>query len=158
MITYSTSSPVMPAFCRAAEMAIPPRSTAGMSLREPDNLPIGVLAPPTMTDPGIVRLLLSFRPVKIRDRRVHVVPHQIPPRRSRAAVAGRQRRHPHHRLVGKCRTAARIALDVERGCWSSPVRRWPHQAADRRPLLLRGSRLRQKLSPPSMVGSDGRAA
>src|SRR6476661_1029458 len=125
MITYSTSSPVMPAFCRAAEMAIPPRSTAGMSLREPDNLPIGVLAPPTMTDPGIVRLLLSFRPVKIRDRRVHVVPHQIPPRRSRAAVAGRQHRHPHHRLVGKCRTAARIALDVERGCWSSPVRRGP---------------------------------
>src|SRR6478752_744517 len=95
MITYSTSSPVMPAFCRAAEMAIPPRSTAGMSLREPDNLPIGVRAPPTMTDPGIVRLLLSFRLVKIRDRaveclgrhayglrqcrmRVHIVPHQVP--------------------------------------------------------------------------------
>jgi len=40
-------------------------------------------------------------------------------------VAGRQRRHPHHRLVGKCRTTARIALDVERGCWSSPARRGP---------------------------------
>src|SRR6478672_1392424 len=78
MITYSTSSPVMPAFCRAAEMAIPPSSTAGMSLREPDNLPTGVRAPPTMTDPGIVRLLLSFRLVKIRERRVNVVPHQVP--------------------------------------------------------------------------------
>src|SRR6516162_8370758 len=67
MITYSTWSPVIPAFCRAAEMAIPPRSTAGMSLRAPDILPIGVRAPPTTADPSIARLLLSFRLVKIGD-------------------------------------------------------------------------------------------
>src|SRR6476660_3981590 len=123
MITYSTSSPVMPAFCRAAEMAIPPRSTAGMSLREPDNLPIGVRAPPTMTDPGIVRLLLSFRRVKIRDRRVHIVPHQV-------SLAGHGARwqvvNADILIIASLASAGplpRIALDVERGSSSSPVRR-----------------------------------
>jgi hypothetical protein len=65
-----------------------------------------------------------------------------PPRRSRAAVAGRQRRHPNHRVIGKCLTAARMALDVERGCWSSPVRRGP--PGSRSPTsVTRGSGLRQ---------------
>src|SRR5271154_5755385 len=43
----------MPARAIAASIATPPRSTAGKSASEPSSLPIGVRAPPTMTEPGM---------------------------------------------------------------------------------------------------------
>jgi hypothetical protein len=44
---------VTPALSYAAAMAMPPRSIAVKLFYEPDSLPIGVRAPPTMTEPGI---------------------------------------------------------------------------------------------------------
>src|SRR4051812_46946676 len=56
MITYSTWSPEIPDRCNAAEMANPPRSIAVKPLSAPDSLPIGVRAPPTITEPGMIFL------------------------------------------------------------------------------------------------------
>jgi len=47
---------------RAAEMANPPRSIAVKPLSAPDSLPMGVRAPPTITDPGMAGLpVLALR-------------------------------------------------------------------------------------------------
>src|SRR5215212_11494658 len=56
MITYSTWSPEIPERCNAAEMANPPRSIAVNDFNAPDSLPIGVRAPPTITEPGMIFL------------------------------------------------------------------------------------------------------
>src|SRR5436190_1395324 len=50
MITYCTCSGATPARSNAALIAAPPRVVAGRSLRLPSNLPIGVRAPPTITE------------------------------------------------------------------------------------------------------------
>ncbi len=50
MITYCTWSGATPDFSRAALMAIPPRSVPEKSFNEPSSRPIGVRAPPTMTE------------------------------------------------------------------------------------------------------------
>src|SRR6478752_7360724 len=43
----------MPLRSRAAEIAKPPSSIAVKPLSAPDSLPMGVRAPPTITDPGM---------------------------------------------------------------------------------------------------------
>src|SRR3954463_652097 len=50
MITYSTADAGTPAFSRAPEMAIAPRSLPEKSFSEPISLPTGVRAPATITD------------------------------------------------------------------------------------------------------------
>src|SRR5689334_5766777 len=63
----------MPDFSSAALMAMPPRSTALKVFRAPESLPIGVRAPPVMTEPGMsnllwrMRALLLLRQVQIGD-------------------------------------------------------------------------------------------
>src|SRR5699024_492891 len=54
MTTYPTCSPPTPARSSAAPIAKPPRSTAENPAREPRSRPVGVLAPPTMTEPGML--------------------------------------------------------------------------------------------------------
>src|SRR5581483_2872940 len=52
----------MPARASAESMAKPPRSTAGKSASEPSSLPMGVRAPPTITEPGMAD---TIRPMTV---------------------------------------------------------------------------------------------
>src|SRR6476620_3053610 len=64
MITYSTSDAGTPAFSRAPEMAMSPRSLPEKSFSEPINLPTGVRAPATITDVVIYYLQSCSEPLK----------------------------------------------------------------------------------------------
>src|SRR3954452_25250430 len=60
----------MPARESAASMAMPPRSTAWKPLSAPSSLPIGVRAPETMTEPGMVAPSWEQRWSDCHDNRV----------------------------------------------------------------------------------------
>src|SRR6476646_10327488 len=64
MITYSTADAGTPAFSRAPEMAIAPRSLPEKSFSEPISLPTGVRAPATITDVVIPTSKGSSEPLK----------------------------------------------------------------------------------------------
>src|SRR3954451_4188803 len=102
MITYSTWSPLMPARSSAALMAKPPKSIAVKLLKAPDSFPIGVRAPATMTEPGIVDLSTNGSsrgrghadaPPRLGDARIRLRVHTYRPRRNR-----RPRPREEHRL------------------------------------------------------------
>src|ERR1044071_2051845 len=57
----------MPLLSRAAEIASPPSSIAVNPLSAPDSLPMGVRAPPTITEPVMCSLLSLLGQVEVGD-------------------------------------------------------------------------------------------
>src|SRR5215216_1780516 len=88
MITWSTWSPEIPAFSRAPLIAIPPSSIAVNDFNEPDSFPIGVRAPPTITEPGMTTTssdCFERRILRPPHRLVHLL-HRVVQRRLRQAL------------------------------------------------------------------------